>query len=67
MRILQSLMALAFLSVATVCSAAGPADGYELIPVPDAGIRWDAVGIAALFLIATAVVGFKNAKRTHLD
>jgi hypothetical protein len=67
MRILQSLMMLALLGLAVVCNAAGPADGYELMPVPDAGVRWDAVGISVIFLAATAVVGFKNAKRTHLD
>lgn len=66
MRTLRTLAAGVCMALATVCGAATP-DTYELRPVTDAGLRWDAIGIAIVFLLVTAVVGFKNARRTHLD
>jgi len=41
-------------------------DGFEN-PVPQDTMDWPAVAIAVIGLAAIGVLGFKNAKRSHLD
>lgn len=41
-------------------------DGYEA-PEIETRVPVSAIGYALVFLLGIAVVGFKNARRTHLD
>jgi hypothetical protein len=48
--------------------AIGATDGYGTVLNQDAlPVNWFAVIYALVFVIAIAVVCFKNSKRTHLD
>ncbi len=64
--IIYATIASLLLPAATALAERAP-DGYEQIPLPDASIRWGAVGFSIVFLLVISAVAFKNAKRTHLD
>ena len=40
---------------------------YDHPPEVEYQVPWAAIGYAAVFVVGTAAVGFKNARRTHLD
>ena len=66
-RIVQGLVAGGLLLWSTTWAWAARSDGFEDSPVVDEGLPWKAIAFAAVALVGTLVVGFKNAKRTHLD
>jgi hypothetical protein len=47
-------------------ATAGTSDGYKF-PDIEAQTPWSSVVYLAVFVAAVLVVGFKNARRTHLD
>ena len=61
----RGMIALAVLAL-TAASAWAAKDGFEA-PAPEGNVDWPAIGITAVAALAIAVLGFKSAKRTHLD
>ena len=68
MKMKTLLQAVVVLALPTAALAAGYYNQYDVAPeIEEVPIPWAAILYALVSLAAIAVVGFKNAKRTHLD
>ena len=61
-----AMVVLAAVAILAPVSVASAGDGYEA-PEIETHVPVTAILYALVFLVGIAVVGFKNARRTHLD